>query len=181
VLRDLPVQALAQVLQEGHPMIYVGVDIGVGGAVAAIVEGTGGPGDLVLRVWDMPVAKVKKSKKAYDPVGIMEIVHSIHDAALPTFVIWELCHHPRSKPAMSMGMGMGIWTGVTTAMEWGRFTCSAYEWKRHYGLLKAGKGASRLKAEALFPKADLGKRATEDRAEAVMLAMYCRRLARRGQ
>lgn len=165
-------------------MIFVGVDIGVTGAVAAIAESSYEQANLVLSIWDMPTVLVKQGSqaRAYDPDTIESIARNIDGKRITrtdqVAMVFELCHHQRSRPALSMGIGMGIWMGISAAHDWSRFPVTAHAWKKHYKLTKAAKGASRLKAQGAWPEADLGTRSTEDRAEAVLLAMFCRHLVR---
>jgi len=70
------------------------------------------------------------------------------------------------------GLGMGVWLGVLAALRLPYTRVRPQIWKRAFGLSK-DKAASILRAQQLYPDADLRRRKDDGRAEALLLAYHC--------
>jgi len=68
---------------------------------------------------------------------------------------------------------MGIWLGVMAALRMPYTPVRPVVWKKAFSLGK-DKEASRLRAQQLFPAADLRRKKDHGRAEALLLAWYGR-------
>jgi crossover junction endodeoxyribonuclease RuvC len=68
---------------------------------------------------------------------------------------------------------MGIWLGVMAALRMPYTPVRPVVWKKAFSLGK-DKEASRLRAQQLFPSADLRRKRDHGRAEALLLAWYGR-------
>lgn len=62
--------------------------------------------------------------------------------------------------------------GVLLALGWDLVWVPPTTWKRHHGLLKQDKDASRAKAKAMFPWLKLETKASADLAEAALIGAY---------
>jgi crossover junction endodeoxyribonuclease RuvC len=168
-------------------MRYIGIDVGVHGALAVI---DGGAADVL----DMPVityAQGKRQARVYDPVALHKFLYQLgaadpegrtgtHDIGL---VVFERLHAmPKgSQASFSMGLGSGMIEMALIAAGTRYEKVPPATWKKHFGLLRAGKGKSRELAQRYFPGVDLGKRADEGRSEALLLALYAKRLHEGGK
>ena len=180
-------------------MLYIGVDPGLNGAVAAIdQEGR------VIALADTPTIKVRKGKgqrSEYVEPSMAMLLEGITQSyastcckdcakldpaivARHTLVTIENVHAmPKQGVAssFSFGVGYGIWRGIIAAL---RLPCERVEpttWKRLLGLPKA-KGAAVSKACRLFPRAEIGHPYrgrmiySDGRAEALLIAWYALQL-----
>jgi hypothetical protein len=79
-----------------------------------------------------------------------------------------------SSSGFNYGTGFGIYIGVLAALDIPYTFVGAAVWKRHHGLIKQDKEASRLKATVLVPQlaGDLRLKKHHGRAEAVLIALY---------
>lgn len=159
-------------------MKVIGIDPGVGGAVAVIVE------SLEVEVYDTPVLTVRKGKKggirhefdenamayllqkltySFDCVAAIEKVHSMPDQG--------------AASGFSFGEGFGIWRGILAALNIPRDYITPQRWKKVMldGMGK-DKDASRLRAKQLFPSVDLSLVKHHGRADALLIAEYRRRI-----
>lgn len=143
-------------------MTYIGIDPGKSGAIAAIYRGA------LIAVEDMPLeegeidipALVRMSTIDNDFAVWIEDVHSMPGQGV--------------RSTFSFGRSKGIVEGAFSTEDTRPNLVSPQTWKRHFGLLKQDKKASRELAMKLFPKdAGLFKRAKDDgRAEAALIALY---------
>jgi crossover junction endodeoxyribonuclease RuvC len=74
----------------------------------------------------------------------------------------------------SFGRALGVIEGVTAGFRMNVDWVTPQAWKKHYGLIKSDKNASRAKAQEVFPAyRDLFARAKDDGpAEAALIAMW---------
>jgi crossover junction endodeoxyribonuclease RuvC len=159
-------------------MRFIGIDIGVSGALAMICyDGSGWQVD----VRDMPVLWIKvsgKNRRVLDERELWELL-KVWRAYLPEMAIMEAVH-PVPKQGGVSNFGFGRQYGMIEMALVGNGyeydTIPPQRWKKEFGLIGKGKGNSRQLAARLFPGADLGERGDEGRAEALLLALYGARI-----
>jgi hypothetical protein len=175
-------------------MIYIGIDPGVLGAVAAL-DGAG----RVLSLQDTPTILEKSSKHtrhAYAEPGMATLLEGILRSGVPgcrecgaidraqltnrVFVMIENVHSmPKQGVAssFSFGVGYGVWRGIIATLGLPCIRVEPKVWKRAMGL-SSDKGKAVAKALKLFPRAELGHSHrgrmiySDGRAEALLLAQY---------
>ncbi len=74
----------------------------------------------------------------------------------------------------TIGVGFGAWLGLLGALEIPYTRVRPARWKHALGLRGKDKEAARLRAQQLFPSADLQLKKHHGRAEALLLASYGR-------
>ena len=149
-------------------MIYVGIDPGLKGAIACV-------GGEYPEIWDMPVLNGRVNVKFISDLfgGWQEEYHDI------TMVYIE---QQQAMPGQGVsstfktGANYGALLAVLTLVGVPFDIIPAGTWKRTMGLTKE-KELSREKAIHLFPNSALffQRKKDEGRAEALLLAEYCRR------
>ena len=158
-------------------MIALAVDIGLTGALAAVDSyGT-------ARVVDLPTVPDGKGRRLCGR-GLILAMRQFIPAGEPGLLVFE---DVRARPmgnGNSHGNSMhsqgslmrsrGIVEAVADIAGLQVSTVQPATWKRHFGLLKTEKGASREKAIALYPAlaGDLKRVKDHNRAEAVLLAHW---------
>jgi crossover junction endodeoxyribonuclease RuvC len=75
------------------------------------------------------------------------------------------------RSMFTCGFGYGLWCGILAALQVPYTPIRPAVWKKHFGLSK-DKEASRLRAQQLFPAADLRRKKDHGRAEALLLAHW---------
>ena len=155
-------------------MIFVGIDLGFSGAIAEI-DGLGHV-TLVKDMFTSTVAVGKRTRTTYDFSAVSGLLRDLHPSAVCVEDIFHLGFRG-SLAARAAGMGWGMVRTVCALCEIPVLAVSPREWQRVMLAGRArGKGASRARAEELFPGADLGPKGSEGRAEALLLAEYGRRM-----
>ena len=152
-------------------MIYIGIDPGLTGAVAAI-DGSSG----FMAVWDMPTIGQGRGK-TLDAEQLVYELDSLNLGALSAIAIIE---RVASRPAQGVastfkfGYGAGVIEGILAALPIRYRFVTPRQWKAHLGLIGCDKHASRDKAASVFPAAADQLRRAKDhgRAEAILLAAY---------
>jgi crossover junction endodeoxyribonuclease RuvC len=160
-------------------VIYVGIDPGLTGAVAAIFP-TG-----AVQTWDAPTAWDGKKNRLLisDMRKILKTIVAAGDPRdRPDLAIRAAIERVHSMPeqgissAFSFGEGFGYWQGLLSGLEIPFDLVTPQAWKK---ALLAGaakeKDASRIRAQQLFPTADLRLKKHHGRAEALLIAEYRRR------
>lgn len=164
--------------------MIIGIDPGISGAVAvALMSGR------AFSVHDMPtVTTATKSRKAreIDAAGLAALLRSMDLNAIDFVVVERMRSMPR-RPAghdggafhggladFSLGDAKGVIRGVCAALGLSVQYVEPQRWKKHAGLLKADKDASRCKALELWPSmADMLKlKKHHGRAEALLIARF---------
>ena len=149
-------------------MFFLGIDPGSSGAIA-VIDSERNP----VVYWDMPYAN-----KELDYWRLSEILNEVKSMGTVQCVI-ELCQYTpaiKGSGAFTFGKTVGA-TEATLA-----FSGIPYElirpqkWKKEMSLLKADKSASIALAKKMFPdKAKDFLKSKDGRAEAFLIAEYCRR------
>lgn len=159
-------------------MHYIGIDPGLGGAMAALHVAGNTATPLSIVFFDAPVVMVGK-KREYVVVRMVELLRPY---ALDSVAALEKVHTmPRQGIASSgkLMRGLGLWEGILAALGIPYDMVPPQRWK---GVMMDGMGkekdAARLRAMQLFPAASdqLVLKKHHGRAEALLIAEYRRRL-----
>ncbi len=167
-------------------MIYIGIDPGLFGGIAAV-----GPVPGQANVWDTPTLEVlrksgsgtvrKPGKRTVYAVATMASLLRGATGGGPAVVLLESSSpHPGEGvvAAASIARGQALWEALAVALGLPLETTTPASWKRKMGLpTGADKDASRLLAMRLFPglEAELRRKKDNGRAEALLLAEWGRR------
>ena len=149
--------------------MWLGIDPGLDGAAAVLHE------DGTVEFFDTPTVKTANKRDYLED----EMAAFLAPFAGQVAALEQVSGRPGqgTASARSIGLGFGLWRGLLAGYGIGREIAAPAAWKRAFGLLGADKQASRLKAQQLFPatcdRLKLVKHA--DRAEALLLAEWCRR------
>lgn len=163
------------------PKVYIAIDPGINGAIAAIYE------DGRCEVHSVPSSSVD-GKRQFDAEGMASLIRGYGGGAK---ICLEAVHAMPGNGAVSMfffGRGFGIWEGVLGALKRKYELIPPQTWKKGYPELAPVKGdkrpRSQIKAQAkknalalarsLFPSvADSLRREKDDgRAEALLMALF---------
>lgn len=153
---------------------YLGIDPGLGGAVACIY------GDSVW-VRDIPSVVVKGSRRDYLAGQFAQLIAPYRDRPA-TVTIETPIAMPRqaSNTTMKQGLGYGLALGICAAYGLRVELVAPAKWKKLMAIPPGSdKGASRVLACQLFPALDgeLARVRDDGRAEALLLAEVGRRLS----
>ncbi len=155
-------------------MIVIGIDIGVTGALAAVDS----RGTAIVR--DLPTLEVQGKRmvrRRLDARGLMQALREIVAPGEVGLAVLEDVHmRPGNGGAATASLmhSRGI---VEAVVELARLDVRIVQpptWKRHFGLLRTDKAASRERACVLYPSAaaELRRQRDHNRAEALLLAHY---------
>ncbi len=173
-------------------MLYIGIDPGLTGAVAAIDNEYG-----VVMFWDTPIIEMTKTKKktVVDVISGKAAGKKIKRDFLPAQMAQILaqfsppCHVWIEKVGampgqgvtsmFGFGKGFGMWLGIIAALKIPYTEVPPQTWKK---VIMSGihdKDAYRLQAQRLFPQCtkDLSRKMDNGRADALLIAEYGRRVS----
>jgi crossover junction endodeoxyribonuclease RuvC len=157
-------------------MIYIGIDPGLGGAVA-IIDGTN------VKLFDVPTALTGKGTKRDYLIANMAILLKYPSVYHQSFCVLEAVHSmPKQGVAssFSFGRGLGIWEGILSAYDIPYAKVAPQTWKKAMlgDMPRDNKDSSRIAATRLFPNASdmLARKKDDGRAEALLMAEYGRRI-----
>jgi len=159
-------------------MICVGIDPGLGGAVAVLHP------DGAISLYDTPTITVKKvsgTKRHYLPAEMVGDLLLAKNRSLG----WDIraaLENVAARPGQgvtsmfSMGRGVGLWEGILAGLGIPYELVTPRVWKASFGLGK-DKRESIIRAQQLFPSAEveLRRRKDEGKAEALLIAEWLRR------
>lgn len=160
------------------PMIVIGVDVGVTGAIASIDDN----GEVVYLA-DLPIASHGNSKWV-DGGRLLTMLFAARRRDRPARVYVE---HIHGTPKMgvttshSLGLTLGSVLGVLQIAQLPLELIAPAKWKRGLTLIMPRasdgekKAASLERARQLFPRADLARVKDHGRAEALLIAHYAQR------
>jgi len=154
-------------------MLICGIDPGLTGAVAVLaLDGT------LEVLHDTPTLTLRVARGTrhdYDVPGMVALLAPYAGVGLHAFI--EAAQPMPGQGVRSMfttGYGYGLWLGILAALQVPYTTVRAVVWKKAFSLGKE-KEAARLRAQQLFPGADLRRKKDYGRSEALLLAWYaCR-------
>lgn len=157
--------------------VTIGIDPGLSGAIAALIDGEAGP------ILDMPTMQVG-AKTEVDARAIAAFIRELRRAH--PGAVFEGCvervramppkgdRRPGAQSSMNFGESYATAKAVLAVMGIEYSRAEPASWKRHFGLTGEGKDASRLLAIARFPAAaaQLQRKKDDGRAEALLLALW---------
>jgi crossover junction endodeoxyribonuclease RuvC len=151
-------------------MYVCGIDPGLTGAVA-ILDANG----TLEALADTPTLSLKVqrgSKQVYDVPGMAALLRPY--TGQHAHVIIEESQPMPGQGTHSMftvGLGYGVWLGILASLALPYTSIRPAVWKKAFSLGQ-DKEASRLRAQQLFPGAELRLKKHHGRAEALLLASY---------
>jgi crossover junction endodeoxyribonuclease RuvC len=149
------------------------IDPGLSGALA-ILDADG----ILVALHDTPTLTLKVARgtrHTYDVPGMCALLAPYAGAGLHVLV--EESQPMPGQGTRSMftcGYGYGLWLGILAALGLPYTPIRPAVWKKACGLGK-DKETARLRAQQLFPAADLRLRKHHGRSEALLLAWYGQR------
>ena len=152
-------------------MLTLGIDPGLTGALAVLDHA----GALVA-LHDTPALTLRTSrgtKQEYDVPGMVALL--VPHARPGLHVVIEESQAMPGQGVRSMfmcGLGFGVWLGLLTALAMPYTRVRPVDWKRALGLMGKDKEVARLRAQQLFPTADLRRKKDHGRAEALLMAWH---------
>lgn len=157
-------------------MIFIGIDPGLDGALAVLADS----GETWL--FDTPTLTVAgvKNRRDYDIPQMKNYLAKM--LAVPSMNCRVAIESVHSMPeqgvasSFNFGKGFGIWLGLVVALRMPYDLITPQKWKKTMldGMGKE-KDASRLRAQQLFPGADLSLKRHHGRADALLIAEFLRR------
>lgn len=161
-------------------MIFIGIDPGLDGAVAAIAPEQ-------VDVFDTPTTQVTRNGKNRRDYLVAQMADLLQKYAMDecSAVIEAVHSMPKQGVAssFSFGRGAGLWEGILAALRIPFSKVAPQTWKKAM-LADTGKekGDARIRASQLFPQvAEQFKRSKDDgRAESLLMAAYGQRLYSNG-
>lgn len=161
------------------PPMVLGIDPGVTGAFGVIPIGTEGE----VQVWDIPSVKIgtRKQLEIIELSATMTKIYNDYDIVITAIEMQHARPVQGVKSAYTMGLAFGtldtllffiqLHADYAGMMEY----IKPQDWKKSLGLSKE-KEASLYMARRLFPGASLERKKDHDRAEALLIAEYARRI-----
>lgn len=157
-------------------MIFIGIDPGLFGAIAAI----DGNGNIVL-LEDTPIIAVKNGKSCrntYLEPAMASILENAKSLKIQLVFLENVHSMPQQgvSSTFKLGQGFGTWLGILAALRIPYERVEPAKWKREMGIASGSdKGASIIRASQLFPAASLSRKKDDGRADALLLAEWGRR------
>ena len=152
-----------QWLEAGRSGLTVGVDPGISGAIA-ILDAKG----AAIEVYDMPVVDGLVSGRL--------LFRSLWERRIRRVIVEKVNAMPGQgvSSMFKFGRSVGVVEGVVGALGVRFSWVAPGAWKRHHGLLRAEKEASRRLAIEKFPcmAEKLARKKDVGRAEALLIAEY---------
>lgn len=149
-----------------------GIDPGLSGAIAALVDGVPGP------IFDMPTSKVGDWNEVDARALVMHLrfVRSLHPGAYVSACVEKVGARPADggTSAFRFGEGAGVIRCALEALGIPYQRAIPAVWKRHFGLIKSEKDDARLLAISRFPSVEdlLKRKKDQGRADALLLALW---------
>ena len=188
-------------VKEGEGEIFVGIDPGAEGAISIMCG-------RLSAVTDIPTVKLKRkrikettaeerlrtghktktvkgSTTKYDFASILEVFKALEPFKRRVTVVLEEVPFKTSKcrgytyADVAIGRAYAMWPLFLYSCGYSVEEVKP-TWKHKLGLFGKDKEASRLKAISLFPDADLARKQDHDRAEALLMVEYVKRMRSSG-
>jgi hypothetical protein len=153
---------------------FIGIDPGLTGAVATISEDG-------ATVFDTPITLIGDGKKQkHDFLAqSMAVLLGAHAGRGDVIAAIELVHSMPEQgisSAFSFGRGFGMWEGMLAAFRIPYERVAPQRWKKLLlSDMPKDKDSSRIRAQQLFPKAELSLKKHHGRGDALLLAEFMRR------
>lgn len=147
----------------------LGIDPGLGGAIC-VDEGNGW---LYTHRTPTLIAKAGTQRRILHVPAMWALLCDLHPVALAGLELQGVRPQEGVRSAWTNGYGYGIWYGLLIAAGIPFLTIQPQAWKKHWGLVKATKQASVIKALERYPQVGDGH-LTEGQAEAMLIAGYVR-------
>jgi len=158
-------------------MITIGIDPGLSGSVAVLGE------EGIIKIYDTPVAEIKsgkKTKRAYVESEMARILSNYNIDGAHAAIEGQHAFPGQGVSSMyKLGLGYGLWVGILAALKIPYTVISSTKWKKGMGLTGKEKAASCLRAQQLYPDAELFTergRALDGRADALLIATYLKEI-----
>jgi crossover junction endodeoxyribonuclease RuvC len=150
--------------------MLIGIDPGLAGAVAVLAAN----GTLVA-VHDTPTLTLRIARGTrhdYDIPGMVAMLAPYAGAGLHVVIeASQAMPGQGTRSTWTTGCGYGLWLGILAALQLPYTTVRPVVWKKAFSLGK-DKEQARLRAQQLYPSADLRRKKDHGRAEALLLARY---------
>lgn len=158
------------------PRIFLGIDPGLAGAIAAITDA-----GALIGVLEMPTLPHGKTKRVHAVRVRQFIDDALHQTGgtVALALLEQVASRPRqsSQSVFTFGRAFGAVEAVLSGMQLPLDYITPSAWKKQFGLTRF-KGDSVTKALDLMPEMEswrAGRGPTHDQAEAVLLAELARR------
>ena len=155
-------------------MLIIGIDPGITGSICFFQDGK------IIDVIDMPnMPEGKKNKKQVNGAQIFYEISkrtkSIEKENIKV-VIEQVSAMPGQgvTSMFNFGQSFGILKGICSAMQLPMYFVRPAKWKKHFGLIKSEKDASRTRAIEMFPyfSSQLSKKKDSNKADAILIASF---------
>jgi crossover junction endodeoxyribonuclease RuvC len=157
--------------------MHIGIDPGLSGA-AAIVDAAG----ALVAGHDTPTLTLRVARGIrhdYDVPGMCALLQSCVGQHVHVVIeASQAMPGQGTRSTWTTGCGYRLWLGILAALQVPYTTVRPVVWKKTLSLGK-DKEAARLRAQQLFPGADLRRKKDHGRAEALLLAWYGQQQGRR--
>ncbi len=164
--------------------VIIGIDPGIGGAVAVLDLRNG---QKIARVFSVPtqnIVKKGKKKKDYDAAAMAKILAEYRGTRC--LVVQEATHAMPKQGTASMysfGRGAGLWEGIVAALEMKQEFVLPVVWKKEWAstLLSIEKRLAKDKARELAKslyselEPEFARKKDDGKAEALLIAEYAGR------
>ena len=155
-------------------MLIIGIDPGISGSICFFEDGK------IIQVIEMPtMTEGRKNKKQVNWAQIYnEISKKIYqiDKQDIRVVIEQVSAMPGQgvTSMFNFGQSFGVLKGVCSAMQLPMYFVRPAKWKKHFGLIKSEKDASRTRAIEMFPyfSSQLSKKKDSNKADAILIASF---------
>lgn len=158
--------------------IYIGIDPGLGGAVAILAD----DGTLLYATRTPIISGVGTAKRHYDIPQMAQLVKEWASVNPPTFVAVEkvaAMPHDGVTSSFRFGQGYGIWQGIMAALDLPIIDVRPQMWQKQLleGMPrgKAVKTSAVTRAKALWPTIPIKFKADWGMADAALIGETARR------
>lgn len=158
-------------------MNFVGIDPGLGGAVA-MVRVDPRDGHTECQWFDTPTVTFNNGKKMvrrYDKQAMNQILSQFRQVQAGILEFQQAMPEQGASSGFNLGHGYGLWEGMLVALKLPYEIIHPRVWKKIMVGVAKDKEASRMRAQQIFPKAELHLKKHEGRAEALLMAEFGRR------
>src|SRR3990167_2280988 len=156
-------------------MNYIGIDPGLLGAIARILE-SGAVSTEFLPIMSNVKAAARGRKRTHlNAAELANMLSDLNPTVHHVFVEYTQAGMKGALANYSLGHSSGIIMGVLSALGFSYELVRPQEWKKEFGLLTMRKDASRTMAQQLFPSVTLALKKDDGRAEALLIAEWGRR------